>query len=624
MTHHLETNAASRIGCHCWGDQDASIAGQPYSAQCGCRWVRATRPMQMDTVLRAPGQYDFGGRGNRAVDLALENGLSVMGILDARWGNETGLNVLGFCSPVWEHLDAWADFARQAVGFFKDRVKYWEIINEPPFFWWYPTPPGVRMPEKNPDTRRAPIRRYAELLKASARAIREADPEARIVVGSGFPDGAFLRTLYELGAKDDFDVASVHYLGCKHPDDFARGMRTLRRVMAQYGDARKPLWDTENGPMGAVIGQAVQTPAEYEGLTNLYRHCFAHEYGLERYFWFNHEPARPGPDGALQPAYRALAALHRHVGEGPLRLARHLEGEVHLYVFEGPAGPVSLLWATAPATARLPGRRTEAADWLGQPVRLGGDVELSGRPLFLPGDLGPSLDARVTGRRLTVATPMKQPGPDVKERASPRVPGLAWEREAAWAAVPGREAVPAVKAADHFCRVMTSVPAELQFAHDDDALYLRVRTWDDRLDAAAPTGLVQFSVRDSDPGVAEWGYFTSGWGLFSLYLSKRQRPLVLRYEHLQPDRYPAGVVAAAGLVAERADGGLVFRARIPWGELGPCRPGRHNPFQLLMVFCRADGMLDVPADDEPWEWSHNYADNFIVTPPAFAARATFA
>jgi hydroxymethylbilane synthase len=36
--------------------------------------------------------------------------------------------------------------------------------------------------------------------------------------------------------------------------DFAKGFARLRGVMAAFGDSDKALWDTENGPGGAVIG----------------------------------------------------------------------------------------------------------------------------------------------------------------------------------------------------------------------------------------------------------------------------------------------------------------------------------------------------------------------------------
>jgi hypothetical protein len=626
MPTHLTRNLPSRIGCHCWGDIPASTEGLTYAAQAGCRWVRSTRPMQMDYVAVGPGRYDFAGRGEASVNRALDLGLSVMGILDARWGNETGCNVLGFCSPVWEHLDVWADFVAQAVAFYRDRVKYWEIINEPPFFWWYPTPPGVRMPDNHPDLRRAPIARYADLLHASAAAIRATDPEAQIVAGAGFPDAAFLRRLYALGCKDDFDIASVHYLNCKHPADFSRGMRTLRAAMAEAGDAEKPIWDTENGPNGAVIGHAVETPEAYEGLTAIYRHCFAHEFDLARYFWFTDFRADALAD-APQPGAQAMQVLTALLGDGGLRAARHIDDEVHLYVFDGNDGPVSVLWSTAPATASLPGGCADAQDHLGAPCKLASEFELTGCPLYLPGDISRTLEAHVTGGRTAIVTPMKQPpdGAPTME-ASPAPVAFNWADEHAWSRIPHlarRDEIPVVTAGDHFSCVMSSTGAEVQLTVDPDALYLRVRTYDDALDLHTPTGLVQLSLRDSDPEVSEWGYFTNAWALFSLYLSREQGPMVLRYEHLLVDQYPAGHVPAAQLLVDVEAAGLIYRARLPWTAIGPCRPGRHNPFLLMMTFNRADALLELPAGDEPWEWSHNFVDNFIVKTPALTRWVVF-
>jgi hypothetical protein len=586
-------NDASRIGCHCWGSSEASVAGLPVAAEVGCRWVRATRPMQMDHVLVAPGRYDFSGRGEKSVDLALAHGMSVMGILDARWGNETGLNMLGFCSPVWEHLEVWEDFVRQAVAFYRGRVRHWEVLNEPPFFWWHPTAPGVRMPEKNPPLRRAPLRHYVALLKASARAIRETDPVAKVVLGAGFPDGAFLRRMYELGARDDFDIASVHYLSCRHPDDFARGHRLLRGVMEANGDAHKPLWDTENGPHGAVIDQWVKTPAEYEALFNVYRHCFAHECGLERYFWFNSEPGRRNAAGGLAAPYRAMKNLHAFLGERRLLGTRHDGGEAHLYVFEG---PVSILWATAPARARLSGGKVTATTHLGEEVTLDGEFDLTGAPLFVRADLRGELEFTVTGRREAVIVSMKEP--------SAEVPFLRVTRKGV------RVAVPAAETSDHFCRVPTSVTGELEVAFDEKAMKLRAR-----LDGGGETGLVQFSLRDRDPSVAEWGYFTGGTALISLFVG-REGPMVLRHESLRPDLYPPGRVARARIEVR---GGEIC-AEIPWEEIGPCRPGRHEPFLLQATLCRADHLLDT---EEPSEAPHNFVDPFIVKRPALARWLTF-
>jgi hypothetical protein len=615
MADNVAMNLGNRVGCHCWGTTPASVAALPAMAEVGCRWVRATRPMQMEVVSTGPRQYDFALGGEASVDLAIAHGMSIMGILDGRWGNETLLNTLPYASPIWEHLDLWEDFTTATVRRYRDRVKYWEIINEPPFFWWYPTPEGVQMPEVNPVMQRAPIWAYVELLRASARAIRAADPDAKIVLGSGFGDGMFLKRIYELGGRDAFDVVSVHYLSCKHPQDFARPYRLLREVMAANGDAHKPLWDTENGPFGAVIGQAVSTPEEYEGLFNIYRHCFAYEFGLDRYFWFNTVNAR-GDDGALSAPYQAMATLARFVGEGTLIGSTHLENEAHAYAFDGPQGPVTVLWATAPADVSL-GGPVEAWSYLGEPTAM--PSRLTGAPLFIAGDVRDRLDVTVRGPRETVVAPRRPVPADVPHAV---VPQASPATDADWAVIPvfaTRDEVPVVTADDHFVAVPTSVTADVQLAWDAEALHLRVRTYDD---TPSPYGLVQLALRDSDPGVTEWSFFYNAYGLFNLYASPHG-PRCLRFEHLDPLAYPAGVMATATLAVEALPDGLRYTARLPWAELGPCRPERHEPFLLAFTFNRADNMLAVPAGDAADEWSHNFNDTFIVKAPALQRWVRF-
>ncbi len=634
MPDNISRNLNSRIGCHCWGTNPASVAGIPAFAEVGCRWVRATRPMQMDVVAMGLRKYNFADNGEKSIDLAIANGMSIMGIIDARWGNETLFNDLPYASPIWEHLDLWEDFVVATVNYYKDRVKYWEIINEPPFFWWYPTPEGVTIPQINPDTKRAPIWAYAQLLKTSAQAIRATDPTAKIVMGSGFNDGQFLQRLYDLGCKDDFDIASVHYLGCKHPDDFARGYKRIRTVMAENGDANKPLWDTENGPNGAVIGQSVESPGHYEALYNIYRHCFTHQFGLDRYFWFNpvtqkevgvsHGSEIYDDNNCLTPAYRALKTLYNLVGEGELLRDTHIDSEVHAYLFNGTIGPVTILWSTAPATVNLK-TDIDAFDYLGNPLTLKKNFELNGQPLFIPGDVMPAMDITITGKRETVVPCMKQPPVDTIEFTPPAVPNILDIHDPEWNNIPylaTHTDIPVITQNDHFCKVTTSVTADIRMAYTADALLLQVKTFDDRLNQKCPTGLVQFTLRDSNPDVGEWTYFYNSYGLYNLFASDRG-PLFLRYEHLYQDEYPTGIVKNARVQTEAQPDGLLFCAAIPWSEIAPCRPGMHNPFLMMFSFNRADNILDVPTGDEPEEWSHNFNDNFIVKDPALTRWVYF-
>jgi Beta-galactosidase len=118
-------------------------------------------------------------------------------------------------------------------------IRTWQIWNEPNFrLFWQPRPSP---------------RRYAELLRLSARAIRGADLGARIAlagvapVGAGFLPWVFLRQLYRAPAvKRSFDLAAVHPYATTVPR-MEEQVWIARRVMAEAGDERTPLLISEIG-----------------------------------------------------------------------------------------------------------------------------------------------------------------------------------------------------------------------------------------------------------------------------------------------------------------------------------------------------------------------------------------
>ncbi len=156
-----------------------------------------------------------------------------------------------------------ADFARFAgelAARYRGKVRYYQVWNEPNLFGeWGGQPP-------NPAD-------YLAMLRAVGGAIREADPEARIVLAGLAPtietgpenlsDLLFLRQLYLLGAKGDFDVAaSMSYGLWTGPRDFLIDDQRVnfpravlwREVMVEFGDAQTPVWATEYGWMSLPAG----------------------------------------------------------------------------------------------------------------------------------------------------------------------------------------------------------------------------------------------------------------------------------------------------------------------------------------------------------------------------------
>jgi hypothetical protein len=132
-------------------------------------------------------------------------------------------------------------------------------------------PKGTFWPE-NPDLEKRPIRewqiwnepgleihwrvkededwakQYGKLLRASFRALRKADPKAKVVLGGIVNDSwNLLRKLYKRGdVQGFFDVAAVHPYTVE-PAGVVELVKRFRSAMRKGGDGRKPLWVTEFG-----------------------------------------------------------------------------------------------------------------------------------------------------------------------------------------------------------------------------------------------------------------------------------------------------------------------------------------------------------------------------------------
>lgn len=146
---------------------------------------------------------------------------------------------------------AWQRFLRAAVERYgpggelwagrgrRRPVREWQIWNEANFsIYWRPRPSPSE---------------YAELVALAARAIRAADPRARVTLAGlapvlgGLEPWEFLDQLYATpGVQRHFDAVALHpysptLYGIKYQ------LRLMRGVMAAAGDARTPLAITEMG-----------------------------------------------------------------------------------------------------------------------------------------------------------------------------------------------------------------------------------------------------------------------------------------------------------------------------------------------------------------------------------------
>lgn len=291
-------------------------------AQAETGWVR--EDFQFHRMQPQPGQYDWGFH-DEMVDQMTARGINIIGVLN---GPTPGWATLGnpandFYPP---NPQQFAEFAGAVVARYKDRVRYWEVWNEPDNArYWKPAPNAAA---------------YATLLKAVYPAIKAADPRAQVLAAglvSPEPATSFLQTLADNGAWGAFDIISIHpYTDPRSPEEgqiAVAGVGQVRALAERLG--AKPIWATEYGwstgpgDRGGNLVDA-QTQANYlvRGAVLL------RAAGVERVLWYNLKDTAPdaglgllGFGGGLgdysqpKPSYTAFRTLNQQLaGAAPAGL----------------------------------------------------------------------------------------------------------------------------------------------------------------------------------------------------------------------------------------------------------------------------------------------------------------
>lgn len=183
----------------------------------------------------APGEYHF-EKYDKIVNLLTENQIRILGLVaySAGWAGAS------WNSPP-ENDATFVRYARKVIQRYKNRVKYWEVWNEPDSrTYWTP---------------QDDMKRYTRLLKKVYKAAKSEDPSCKIVLGGLTSSGYFaLKSIYREGGKDSFDVANIHpFVDPLSPDrkgNLLTIYRNVRRVLDQNGDQSKKIWFSEIGAPG--------------------------------------------------------------------------------------------------------------------------------------------------------------------------------------------------------------------------------------------------------------------------------------------------------------------------------------------------------------------------------------
>lgn len=254
------------------------------------------------------------------------------------------LALLAYSNPWAEQIEGndssidpadYAAFGRAVATHFRGRVRYYEIWNEPNWVFWRPDPDPVA---------------YGVLFKATATAIREADADARIVLGGTFSlpgmlAGRVWDFVYDVADAhpdigDYFDILSYHpytEFQVKAPEAGVEGderhpslvqmTRAIERAGQDIYGGGKPIWNTEAGWASSNVGDDNQALyivralllSAYLGVERFHVYTTfdgnpAHApAGLPAEAWYGFLGWDPDPvtgeTAAIKPAYRAIENL---------------------------------------------------------------------------------------------------------------------------------------------------------------------------------------------------------------------------------------------------------------------------------------------------------------------------
>jgi hypothetical protein len=234
---------------------------------------------------------DFGAT-DRIVRLAAARGLSLLPVVlqapawAARFPGEFASppadprSFAAFVGVLAERYGERGSFWRERPRLRRQPLTEWQLWNEPTMQSFWLVQPFAR--------------EYVALLRATRRALGQADPRARIVLaGLVYESWAALEQVYRWGGRRWFDAVALHPF-TRRPDDVLRILERNRTVMARHADADKPLylselsWPSSRGQIPVRYGYETDERGQARRLTRALRLLAAHRrrLGIRRVYWY--------------------------------------------------------------------------------------------------------------------------------------------------------------------------------------------------------------------------------------------------------------------------------------------------------------------------------------------------
>lgn len=283
-------------------------------SELGVTWVR--EDFHWHRIQPRPEIWDW-TFSDAAMRALLSRNIQVLGVLGPSVGWATPFagdtpNDVSYYSPDQE---AYVAYVRGVVTRYRRYIKHWEIWNEPDHaIFWRPQPDPAA---------------YTSLLIRTAAAIKEIDPEAKVLIGGTNPfDTTFLRAVADNGGWGSFDILAIHpYVDPYGPEDgnLVAAADGVQALAERYG--QKPIWVTE---LGWASGSSDRDPAgqtdEQAQASFLVRSMLAlWQAGVEKVFWYSFKDDPGNPYGLIRqgsgrtdysprkPAFDTLRTLNQQI-----------------------------------------------------------------------------------------------------------------------------------------------------------------------------------------------------------------------------------------------------------------------------------------------------------------------
>ncbi len=241
---HVRVKHARDISASPWGIQAGTLEREHIekAAAIGVKWTRLQASWR--EIEREKGRYLWSAT-DRAFGYALENGITPFVCLavsnrlycaESKGPSDRETEIYGRnpLPPTSDPaaLDAWLRFVRAAVERYKDKIRHWEIWNEPNHWaYWGATPDG---------------REYGRLVRATASVIREVDPTATVIAGAlAGLDPEFTDAFLSDGTAELVDIVSFHNYASVPEERIYKAVETWKVI-----ERHKPtleLWQGECG-----------------------------------------------------------------------------------------------------------------------------------------------------------------------------------------------------------------------------------------------------------------------------------------------------------------------------------------------------------------------------------------